>query len=211
MEKTKYTTGLRLKRCPHCAVANPTILVQMQPHSIGRADGGPPQIWAGYGCTSCGGFISAQCQQDSQNVAWIIRLFPEPAAVDGNIPDPARTFLQQAHDTLHAPDAAAVMAGSAVDAMLKELAFVDGSVYHRIEQAVNANVLTKSMGEWAHSVRLGSNRPRHADSEKPHVSPEEAAQSVEFATALGQFLFVLTARVTRGIEKAKEAEAAANG
>ncbi len=88
--------------------------------------------------------------------------------------------------------------------MLKELKFTEGSVYKRIEQAVEANVLTKGMGEWAHSVRLGSNRPRHADEESPHVSPAEAAQSVEFATALGQFLFVLTARVERGIAKANE-------
>jgi hypothetical protein len=51
------------------------------------------------------------------------------------------------------------------------------------------------MGEWAHEVRLGSNRPRHADENSPHVSDEEAKQSVEFAEALANFLFVLTARI----------------
>jgi hypothetical protein len=89
--------------------------------------------------------------------------------------------------------------------MLKAMNFTEGSLYTRIDAAVAAHVLTKDMGEWAHEVRLGSNRPRHADAEQPHVSPEEAKQSVEFAEALGFFLFVLTKRVERGKAAAKEA------
>ncbi len=94
------------------------------------------------------------------------------------------------------------MAGSAVDAMLKAKGFVKGSLYDRIDEALTATVLTKGMADWAHSVRLGSNRPRHADAERPHVSAAEAKQSVEFAEALGNFLFVLTARIERGIAAA---------
>jgi hypothetical protein len=117
--------------------------------------------------------------------------------------------LQQAFETLHAPDAAAVMAGSAVDAMLKHLNLVDGSVYSRIDEAVRQHILTAAMGEWAHEVRLGSNQPRHADKEDPHVSPKQAQQSVEFAEALGHFLFVLSSRVNKGIADAKNTEQAA--
>jgi hypothetical protein len=106
-------------------------------------------------------------------------------------------------ETLHAPDAAAIMAGSAVDAMLKHFKLIDGSVYRRIDEAVSQHILTAAMGEWAHEVRLGSNRPRHSDAENPHVSPEQAQQSVEFAEALGHFLFVLSSRVKKGIEDAK--------
>ena len=119
------------------------------------------------------------------------------------IPDPARRFLQQAMETLHAPDAAAVMAGSAVDAMLKHFNLIDGSVYKRIDEAVSQHILTASMGEWAHEVRLGSNRPRHSDAENPHVSQQQAQQSVEFAEALAHFLFVLSSRVNKGIQDAK--------
>jgi hypothetical protein len=122
------------------------------------------------------------------------------------IPKPAQTYLQQAFDTLNSPDAAAVMAGSSVDAMLKYFELKDGSVYSRIDQAVEQHILTAAMGEWAHEVRLGSNRPRHADEENPHVSSKEARQSVEFAEMLGHFLFVLSSRVKRGIAKAKEPE-----
>lgn len=132
-------------------------------------------------------------------------IFPLPKEAHQDIPEPARRFLQQALDTLHAPDAAAVMAGSAVDAMLKHLNLTEGSLYSRIDKAVESHVITKAMGEWAHEVRLGSNRPRHADQESPHVSPEEAKQSVQFTEALGYFLFVLSAQIERGTAAAKHA------
>jgi len=93
---------------------------------------------------------------------------------------------------MNAPDAAAMMAGSAVDAMLRNSDTSMEALYERIDKAVEEHKLTQNMGEWAHEVRLGANRPRHADKDKPHVSPEEAVQSVEFAEALANFLFVLT-------------------
>lgn len=129
-------------------------------------------------------------------------IFPSPKIAHEDIPDSPRRFLQQAYETLHAPDAAAMLAGSAVDGMLKAKGYSEGSLYARIDKALADNILTKGMADWAHSVRLGSNRPRHADAENPHVSPAEAQRSVDFAEALGSFLFVLTARVERGIEAA---------
>jgi hypothetical protein len=129
--------------------------------------------------------------------------FPAAKIAHVDIPEPARTFLQQAYDTMHAPDAAAVMAGSAVDAMLKAHGLEDGTLYARIDQALAQGILTKGMADWAHSVRLGSNRPRHADKEAPHTTPDQATQSVAFAEALGTFLFVLTAQVARGLKAAK--------
>jgi hypothetical protein len=37
------------------------------------------------------------------------------------------------------------MAGSAVDAMLKHLGLIEGSVYSRIDEAVNQQILTPAM------------------------------------------------------------------
>ena len=79
-----------------------------------------------------------------------------------DLPDPARTFLQQAFETLHAPDAATVMAASAVDAMLKDKGYKTGTLYTRIDQAVKENVLTQGMATWAHAVRLEANGVRHS-------------------------------------------------
>jgi hypothetical protein len=172
-----------------------------------RAIEGPRQKWAAYGCTSCGGAVLAKgADDDGASNAEIAEVIPAQKRAHDDIPEKARNYLQQAYETMHAPDAAAMVAGSAVDAMLKELGYDDGSsLYSRIDKAVADQKLTKSMGDWAHEVRLGSNRPRHADKDRPHVSPEEAKQSVEFAEALGFFLFVLTKRIERGTEAAKKA------
>jgi hypothetical protein len=130
-------------------------------------------------------------------------IYPAVRSAAVEIPETARRFLQQAMETLNATDAAAVMAGSAVDAMLKHFGLTEGSVYSRIDQAVEQHVLTAAMGEWAHKVRLDSNRPRHADAENPHVTEREAQQSVEFTEALGHYLFVLPSWVKKGIEAAR--------
>jgi hypothetical protein len=163
----------------------------------------PALIWKIYSCFSCGGGVLVSLDPKFSNTTW--QIFPSQHEAHEDISEPARRYLQQAMDTLHAPDAAAVMAGSAVDAMLKHLELTEGSLYSRIDKAVEDHTITKAMGDWAHEVRLGSNRPRHADTETPHVSPEEAEQSVQFAEALGYFLFVLTARIERGTAAAKSA------
>lgn len=202
---------LDVARCPHCSIANPRLY-----HVWGtndgegtpRSDGESLKAWALYLCSSCGSCVTARSHTNRQN-QFADEIFPSPKQAHGDIPDVARAFLQQAFEVLHAPDAAAVMAGSAVDAMLKDKGYVEGSLYTRIDEAKEAALLTQGMADWAHSVRLGSNRPRHADAERPHVSYEEARQSVEFAEALGNFMFVLTAKIQRGIEAAENAEAVA--
>lgn len=206
MQLGQQLTGIA--RCPHCSIANPLLFRLWETEvPIPRADGQWGSMWAAFGCTSCGSVVTAKGTPGSVNErAEIVAIYPEPKAAHADIPERPRRFLQQAFDTLHAPDAAAMLAGSAVDAMLKHFGLTDGSLYSRIDQAVEQTILTAPMAEWAHSVRLGSNRPRHADDANPHVTPEEAATSVEFAEALGQFLFVLAARITRGIERAKAAD-----
>ena len=193
-------------RCPFCNVVDPLLeRVWATDTPTERADGEKSTWWAAYKCKTCGSVMSVSAKHLGDWFS-IEHAYPEPKQAHGDIPEPARTYLQQAYETLHAPDAAAVMAGSAVDAMLKKHQLTEGSLYTRIDEALKLNILTQGMADWAHEVRLGSNRPRHADSDNPHVSAKEAEQSVEFAEALGNFLFVLTARIERGIEAAKAAD-----
>jgi hypothetical protein len=196
-------------RCPHCSVARPLLDRKWQSGKpIPRGDGEWESIWAGFACSSCGSIVTAKGEPGDNAVnAPIAALFPEPRQAHADLPLRARVYLQQAYETLNAPDAAAMIAGSAVDAMLKALGYKEGSLYGRIGEAVKDNVLTQGMADWAHEVRLGSNNPRHADDDDPHVSRQQAVQAVEFAEALGQFLFVLTAKIKRGIEAAKRAGA----
>ena len=194
-----------LSRCPHCSVAAPLLAqVYLSEGCLPRSDHRTPgHQWAAYACLKCGSLVVAKSYAEmTLNDYAPCAVFPEPKQAHEDIPEIARTFLQQSYDTLHAPDAAAVMAGSAVDAMLKDLGYNEGSLYSRIDKAFEDHLLTKGMAEWAHSVRLGSNRPRHSDVNEPHVSASEARRSVDFAEALGDFLFVLSAQIKRGIETA---------
>jgi hypothetical protein len=202
-----FGSPIPLQRCPHCGVARPQMMPEWRSSMMAGINGFPSRIWGTFSCTSCGQLVlAAGIPNLNTGNAYIHLIYPGLRSAAAELPDTARTYLQQAYETLHAPDAAAVMAGSAVDAMLKAKGYDKGSLYDRIDQAVADHLLTKEMGDWAHLVRLGSNRPRHADKDKPHVSPEEAQQSVGFAQALGEFLFVLSSRVAKGIAEAQKAE-----
>lgn len=195
-----------LSRCPHCGIAHPRMRGMTSTQKVVEAadDNRPSFIWNVYCCASCGGGVLVSIEPTFRTV---LQMYPGQQEAHQDIPEPARRFLQQALETLHAPDAAAVMAGSAVDAMLKHLGLTEGSLYTRIDKAVEEHKITAAMGDWAHEVRLGSNRPRHADEDNPHLTAGEAVQSVQFAEALGYFLFVLTARIERGTDAAKQASA----
>ena len=95
-----------------------------------------------------------------------------------------------------------MLAASAVDAMLKDRGYQEGSLYSRIKSALGDHLITPDMALWAHQVRLEANSPRHADDDEPHATPDGAAQAVEFASALAHILFVLPSRVTRGLKEA---------
>lgn len=189
--------------CPHCGIAHPSINGWTTPLTIVAASTGMQRYWALYACTSCAGALMVE-GKPSNGAIRVTSVSPEPRSAHVDLPPQARTYLNQAFQTLGAPDAAALMAGSAVDAMLKALGYEKGSVYSRIDEALADHKLTEGMATWAHAVRLGANRPRHADKDAAHVSAEEAGHSVEFAEALGTFLFVLTARVQRGIKDANK-------
>lgn len=197
--------------CPYCGVSSPILKRVWWPNEAAkRGDGGVVSEWAAYQCTSCAGVVTAMgipgiTRKQGHTTISAVRMFPAGRTVSAEVPSIPATFLRQAFATLHAPDAAAVMAGSAVDAMLKEFGYSEGSLYKRIDEAKDAGLLTTGMADWAHSVRLGSNRPRHVDREDPHVSPRDAQRSVSFAEALGNFLFVLTAQIQEAVEQVGQA------
>ena len=201
---------LPLHRCPHCQVARP--LLSYCDLKYGNQT--ERRIWFVYECSNCKNIVTARGHSqmvpavDGQRRTTIVDdVFPHPQAVEAELPEPARRYLEQAHRTLgDAPDAAAMVASSSVDAMLKNKGFDDRkrSLHDRIDQAVEDRLLTEDMGKWAHHVRFVSNNPRHADEQDPHVSPEQARIVVDFADALGEFLFVLPSRAEKAISDARE-------
>lgn len=133
-----------------------------------------------------------------QQAADITQMWPAPQTVADELPERAKAYLSQAISSIHAPVGAVVTAASAVDAMLKAKGYKDGSLYSRIDAAAKATLITQEMAAWAHEIRLEANDQRHADDSAALPSSEDASRVIEFATALGQFLFVLPSRVERG-------------
>jgi hypothetical protein len=192
---------LDLDRCPHCGVDHPLLHVQHNQETNNFA-GTNRRFWRLYACTRCGGLIVA-----AATAGWdqpVTECYPKAESVDEAIPEKARGLLQQALESIHTPAGAVMLAASAVDAMLKAKGFREGSLYARIDKAAADHAITKDMAQWAHDVRLDANDQRHADEHAPLPSVEDAKRCVDFATALGNFMFVLPARVQRGIKEATQ-------
>jgi hypothetical protein len=193
------TEYLGLERCPHCAVHKPNL---KRVHTVNTEAAPGKWFWGVYVCQGCGYLVVAGGPLKQKEVTVAVLLIPQPSEVDEAVPEPARRYLQQAGDALHAPDGATMLAASAVDALLKAKGYAKGWLNERINQAAADHVITEDMAAWAHHVRLEANDPRHADAVRPHATEEEAKQTLEFAEALAQLLFVLPARVARGVRAA---------
>lgn len=185
---------LDLDRCPHCVTHRPTLKLLWQGDTndyLGQNE----RQWGAYACTACGGVVIAQGKWGGG----VVRFFPgQDLSVDAAIPDRAQKYLQQAIDCLAAPSGAVMLASSAVDAMLKVKGYTEGNLYSRIEKARDDHLITPEMAEWAHEVRLEANGQRHSDMDDPLPDLHQARKAVEFAQALGEFLYALPSRVEKG-------------
>ncbi len=195
------TPNLQLPRCPHCRIDKPHLPRGGQHVTVDHA-GQNQRFWAVYKCLNCGGLVIAGGTADGQPVK---EVYPEPTgAVSDALPDAARDYLSQALESVSAPAGAVMLAASAVDAMLKEKGYVQGTLNDRIDKAAEKHLITQEMARWAHQVRLDANEPRHADTRRPRPTTSDARRSCDFASALGDLLFVIPARVTRGLSDAQE-------
>jgi hypothetical protein len=191
-------TQFDLPRCPHCGVDAPNLICL---HHIDLKDyAGEKKLWVIYGCARCTGVVSAVAERfDRQADAW----FPRGRYISEDIPDRPRQYLQQALDSISTPAGAVMLSASAVDAMLKAKELVEGTLYKRIDKAKEMHLITPGMAQWAHDVRLDANDERHADTHASLPTRADAERCVDFALALAELLFVLPARVQRGISAAE--------
>ena len=197
MSMPKLLPHLILDRCPHCSVANPNL---PRKHALETKDHASQnkRLWGFYACGRCGGIITASAPEDHQEV---IEIFPDSRKVSDDIPERARAYLEQAIASIHAPSGAVMLCASSVDAMLKHKEYSSGSLYQRIEKAVADNLITLEMANWAHDVRLDANDERHADEAAIMPTEEDANRTIDFVAAFAEYLFVLPAKVKRGIRK----------
>jgi len=186
---------LELSSCPHCNIDIPSLIKVTDFHTKDHL-GGNTRFWSVYNCRRCGGVVTASWSSSGA----ILKVYPKQSNVDSNIPERARGYLQEAINTKHSPSACIMVAASSIDSMLKENNYLTGSLYDRINKAVEDHLITKEMGQWAHHVRLDSNKERHSDHDSVLPTVEEAQKVIDFAVALGEFLFVLPSRVAEGLK-----------
>lgn len=201
-----------LERCPQCSIAKPLLRKVDKAHFHHEETGyNPAEYWYFTArCSHCEDHVlfygscavSNRGRSDEPEVLLIAKSFPQLEKAAEELPALALKFLQQALESKHAPDGALMLAASAIDAMLKDKGYTNGSLYKRIDAARDQNLLTSEMADWAHEIRLSANEPRHADESFAGATAEDAEQILAFARALGEYLYVLPARVSRWKAKA---------
>ena len=205
----KLREFLELTSCPHCSKPHPSL---QWPHQskdrdcfqTSSHDEVKKRWWGIYVCRSCGGVIAASAPVNPSNdnllyAGDITAFYPVTQTIDESIPQKPRVFLLQAQESLHAPAGAIMLSASAVDAMLKEKNYTEGSLYERIDNAKDEHLITEDMAKWAHKVRLDANEQRHADRDVGLPTQDDAKLTFDFAMAFAEYLFVLPSKVTRGI------------
>ena len=190
---------LKLKRCPHCNVDSPSLLVMnfFETENYTESD---RRVWGTYKCARCGGVIlAASTKMDNE----ITEMYPSSIIVNEAIPTRAKEYLEQAIESIHAPAGAIMLASSSIDAMLKNKGYKGGPLYSRINKAWEEHLITEEMSRWAHQVRLDANEQRHADEDLALPTEDDAKKTIDFTLALAEFLFVLPSKVAKGIEATK--------
>lgn len=199
---TKLLAQLELDRCPHCNVNKPS-LNRMAGFVTTNNAGSCKRFWRVYSCSRCGGVVTAYSMDDNGEM---LKLYPKSIQIDASIPEPAKSYLQQALDSQHAPAGAVMLSASSIDAMLKNKGYKEGNLNSRINKAAADHLITSEMAKWAHNIRLDANEQRHADESVSLPGTDDARRSIDFAIALGEFLFVLPSKVNKGLEESKAAK-----
>lgn len=187
---------LNLDRCPHCGVDRPTLSIQNQ-FATQDYSNQRQRHWAVYWCSRCGGAVLASAKKMNEIVE---EIYPSPSEIDMAIPERPREYLRQALNSRNAPADAIMLAASSIDSMLKIKGYKEGTLNKRIDEAAKNHLITQDMAKWAHEVRLDANDQRHADENAPLPTFEDSKRVIEFTEALAQFLFVLSAKVQRGLD-----------
>jgi len=196
---------LMVERCPQCGIAAPNLFRVWLDNQQDRSSDFLVQ-WAAYKCQSCSQYClvygAGPAGVASEAGILVEKIYPEPElSIPEELPERAKEYLRQAKESVGQPAGAVILAASAVDSMLKDKDYTEGSLYSRIDKAASDHLITAGMAKWAHHVRLESNSQRHADNSDPLPTVEDAKRVIKFTDALVQFLFVLPALIDKGIEQ----------
>lgn len=187
-----FTFGdrLALTRCPHCSVHSPNLVVRERTSSS-DSEGKHIRYWKFYACGTCGGIVVASADKNEPSAA-VIEIFPRPKQeADISVPKRVRHFLDEATETTHAPYASIMASAAAIEAMLFEKGYREGTLFERIDQALKDKLITQDMARWAKILPLDSINRRYADTGPELPQQDDAGVCLHFAQSLALMMFTL--------------------
>lgn len=175
-------TGCALSRCPHCY--NPVMFVVATTQNQMRAACGMDSSTRTYG--AAGRTIS-----DFDLVA----VYPPATKLEAHPTWPveiATIFNETRELSREKRQSFFVLAGcrSTLDVVTRKLGATNGSLKHRIDQLQQQGVITKTLGDWAHALRLDGNEALH-EGDTGRTDGSEAAEYVAFLELLLHMSFEL--------------------
>ena len=150
-------------------------------------------------CPVCGSSLLGYAQnyqvgRDEWEWSALKRIWPEPESyLHYSIPDEVRSSLLEARTCYNAgaSRACAVMCGRALEAMC--VAHTSEKTLHKGLQALrDSGVIDGRLFDWGDSLRKERNIGAHATEQ--NVSMEDAKDVLEFATAICEYVYVLSDR-----------------
>jgi hypothetical protein len=170
-----------------------------------------------YACVVCKSPLMIDCQRHGQPLRWIndeMRVYPafEPRKEPVYPAIVSKAFFEaQLCASVRAWNAAAVMVRRAVEEACKEQgASAKLNLEKKIDDLAARHVITPSLQNWAHEVRLIGNDGAHGDkgitSEDRAASPEDLLadvteedcdDAIAFAESLFEYLYVMPAKLSQ--------------
>jgi hypothetical protein len=184
-----------LIECPRCdAKVDAKVLASRRYHGEDE----PPSETSFLECPACQGCIVAEREQLGPiEFSPAIRLWPE-ASPSGSfnffIPDLTRLSIEQAQKCFNASayDACAVMCRRAIEAICAEHKTKSKNLVGGLKELRDKKVIDERLFEWGDALRQQGNIGAHASEES--ISREDARNVLEFARAICEYVFVLTAK-----------------
>jgi len=155
-------------------------------------------------CGNCSGYVlvmwSTNAWAGSTHGIHDFRLVPWPQTVgEGreHWPDTVKRYWRQAHTTLSAEDydAAAVMARSALQAVMRDKKATGKDLYSEIENLAGQGIIPPIVQEWSHEVRQLAKPAAHPSADEEPTSSKDAHDIVKFLDFLLEYLYDLPKQI----------------
>lgn len=156
-----------------------------------------------YKCGNCAGFVhvfwSASEHPGSQGLH-SYKVLPWPLGkieAPEHWPEAVKRYWKQAHDTIKGEnwDAAAVMAGSALQAALRDYGAKGKNLKEEIECLAEKGVLPTIMKEWSSELRFLRNNSAHPKKNQTELNPQDVEDVIEFLDYFLRYLYDLPKQI----------------